>query len=234
MSFQKNPPWQKNVAMPNFQQQLNLQQLNQAAQIGFLQNQLGFANNQPMLMNLGSQVPAVQYPTTRVNPMAFQQQPNPQQSNSQQAMQQSVQQQQQQSKYNTNQKMFSGTGIVSKIQNDIGFIDDEVLFHKNVCVKGMSPNVGDQVLVEASYNQAMPFKWNATRVQVLTRNNVNSPGAGSMQQQSNRAAPPAREGTSDAYRRRYSPERRKSSERRPRSRDRREADVSFYPSIVGS
>lgn len=234
MSFQKNPPWQKNVAMPNFQQQLNLQQLNQAAQIGFLQNQLGFANNQPMLMNLGSQVPAVQYPTTRVNPMAFQQQPNPQQSNSQQAMQQSVQQQQQQSKYNTNQKMFSGTGIVSKIQNDIGFIDDEVLFHKNVCVKGMSPNVGDQVLVEASYNQAMPFKWNATRVQVLTRNNVNSPGAGSMQQQSNRAAPPAREGTSDAYRRRYSPERRKSSERRPRSRERREADVSFNPSIVGS
>lgn len=228
MSFQKNPPWQKNVAMPNFQQQMSLQQLNQ---IGLFQNQLGFQNAQPMLqMNqLVNQVPAVQYPTTRVNPMAFQQQPSPQQSNSNQNMQQG---QQQQSKYNANQKVFSGTGVVSKIQNDIGFIDDEVLFHKNVCVKGLSPKLGDHVLVEAAYNQNMPFKWNATRVQVLSQvGNNSSRGGGSGMQQSNKnysSVPPPRESSSsDAYRsRRYSPERRKSPERRPRSRDRREVDVS--------
>lgn len=223
MSFQKNPPWQKNVGMANFQPQMSLQQLNQ---IGFLQNQLGFVPNQQMLqMNqLVNQTPAVQYPTSRVNPMAFQQQPSSQQSNNQ-----GIQQQQQQSKYNPNQKAFSGTGVVSKVQNDIGFIDDEVLFHRNVCVKGLSPKLGDHVLVEAAYNQNMPFKWNATRVQVLARN-TNSPGGGSMQQsnKSYNSVPPQREASnSDGYRsRRYSPERRKSPERRPRSRDRREIDVS--------
>jgi S1-like/BURAN domain/DBC1 len=233
MSFQKNPPWQKSIQnvsqMPNFQQQMSLQQLNQ---IGFLQNQLGFQNAQPMLQMV-NQVPTVQYPATRVNPMAFQQQPSPQQSNNQGMQQQ--QQQQQQSKYNTNQKVFSGTGVVSKIQNDIGFIDDEVLFHKNVCVKGLAPKLGDHVLVEAAYNQNMPFKWNATRVQVLPRaNNNSSGGGGSGMQQSSKSyssVPPPRESSSsDAYRnaRRYSPERRKSPERRPRSRDRREIDVSQF------
>jgi hypothetical protein len=34
-------------------------------------------------------------------------------------------------------------------------------------VKGSNPVVGDRVLVEASYNPNMPFKWNATRIQVL-------------------------------------------------------------------
>ena len=40
------------------------------------------------------------------------------------------------------------------------------------CVKGMVPKVGDRVFVEASYNPAMPFKWNATRVQVLSNTQV--------------------------------------------------------------
>ena len=35
------------------------------------------------------------------------------------------------------------------------------------CVKGPPPKVGDRVLVEASYNPNMPFKWNANRVQVI-------------------------------------------------------------------
>lgn len=235
MSYQKNPPWQKNlIGSPNFQQQMNLQQLNQ---IGFLNQQLGF-NAQPMMqMNqLVSQVPTVQYPAARVNPMAFQQQPSPQQSN--QGMQQHSQaQQQQQSKYNASQKVFSGTGVVSKIQNEIGFIDEEVLFHKNVCVKGLQPKVGDHVLVEATYNQNMPFKWNATRVQVLTRPNTNSPVSGGGMQQSNKSyssVPPPRDAPStEAFRsRRYSPERRKSPERRPRSRDRRDIDVSFCDKIT--
>jgi S1-like len=38
----------------------------------------------------------------------------------------------------------------------------------NSCVKGNVPQVGDRVVVEASYNASMPFKWNATRVQLLT------------------------------------------------------------------
>jgi S1-like len=237
MSFQKNPPWQKNVAMPNFQQQMNLQQLNQ---LGFLQNQLGFPNAQPMMQmsQLASmnQVPSVQYSTTRVNPMAFQQQPGPQQSNNQGMQQQRQQQQQSQSKYDPSSKVFSGTGIVTKIQNDIGFIDDEVLFHKNVCVKGITPKLSDLCLVEAAYNHSMPFKWNATRVQVLTKANANSPGASNMHQsnlqQSNKnynSIPPPRDSSnSDGFRnRRFSPqvERRKSPERRPRSRDRRDIDV---------
>lgn len=228
------------MGMPQFQQQMSLQQLNQ---MGFL-NQINQAqaqhfapNAQPMMMNqLVNQVSAVQYPQARVNPMAFQQQPSPQQSSNQAIQQQ--QQQQQQSKY-ANQKVFSGTGQVTKIQNDIGFIDDEVLFHKNVCVKGMSPKIGDRVLVEAAYNQNMPFKWNATRVQVLTRANVStSSGGGSSQLGLNKShhvyssVPPPRESSTstDGYRssRRFSPERRKSPDRRPRSRDRRDTDVSYF------
>lgn len=34
--------------------------------------------------------------------------------------------------------------------------------------------VGDRVLVEASYNPAMPFKWSATRIQVLPMGNNNN------------------------------------------------------------
>ncbi|XP_023220932.1 cell division cycle and apoptosis regulator protein 1-like isoform X3 [Centruroides sculpturatus] len=34
-------------------------------------------------------------------------------------------------------------------------------------VKGSAPKVGERVLVEAAYNPNMPFKWNATRIQVL-------------------------------------------------------------------
>lgn len=36
------------------------------------------------------------------------------------------------------------------------------------CVNGQQPNLGDRVLVEATYNASMPVKWNATRIQVLT------------------------------------------------------------------
>ena len=36
-------------------------------------------------------------------------------------------------------------------------------------MKGLIPKVGDRVLVEASYNANMPFKWNASRVITLVR-----------------------------------------------------------------
>jgi hypothetical protein len=225
MSFQKNPPWQKNVPMQGFAQQMGLQQLNH--QMGFLhQNHVAFPNAQPMLqMNqLVNQVSSVQYPAARVNPMAFQQ--NPQQQSNQNIQQQQQQQQQQQSnsKYNANNKMFSGTGLVTKIQNDIGFIDDEVLFHKSACVKG-EPKLGDLVLLEATYNQQMPFKWNAQRVQVLQKSSAPSSGSGGNNQNSNyNTAPPSTSmHSNDNYRnRRYSAERRRSPDRRARSRERRE------------
>lgn len=233
MSFQKNPPWQKNVPMQGFAQQMNLQQLNQ---MGFLhQNHVAFPNAQPMLqMNqLVNQVNSVPYPNARVNPMAFQQ--NPQQSN------QSIQQQQQQppnqpnQKYNPANKSFSGTGFVTKIQNDIGFIDDEVLFHKTACVKG-EPKLGDLVLLEATYNINMPFKWNAQRVQVLQKGGALQ--GGGVQNSYNTAPPGTSMNNNDTYRsRRYSPERRRSPDRRARSRERREEvirTISIFKLIAHS
>lgn len=225
MSFQKNPPWQKNVPMQGFAQQMGLQQLNH--QMGFLhQNHVAFPNAQPMLqMNqLVNQVSSVQYPPARVNPMAFQQSP---QQSTQNIQQQQQQQQQSNSKYNANNKMFSGTGLVTKIQNDIGFIDDEVLFHKSACVKG-EPKLGDLVLLEATYNQQMPFKWNAQRVQVLQKssgpNSGSGSGGGNNQNSYNTAPPGTSMHNNDTYRnRRYSAERRRTSpDRRARSRERRE------------
>lgn len=170
----RNPPWiqQKNVAQQYLAPQIGLQQqLLQQNQMGqFLQNHhVSFSNAQmnaqPMIqMNQLHQVPPVQYSTARVNPMAFQ---NPHQQQNQNIQQQ--QQQQSNSKYNANNKNFSGTGVVTvswprltrliakltwiifqKIQNDIGFIDDEVLFHKSVCVGKIEPKIGDLVLLEAT------------------------------------------------------------------------------------
>jgi len=62
------------------------------------------------------------------------------------------------------QRVFSGT--VTKTHENFGFIDDDVFFQTS-SVKGNNPQIGDRVLVEASYNTSMPFKWNATRVQVI-------------------------------------------------------------------
>lgn len=49
----------------------------------------------------------------------------------------------------------------SCMQSDTGLY----IFVCSVC-KGGVPKLGDRVLVEASYNANMPFKWNATRIQV--------------------------------------------------------------------
>lgn len=131
-------------AQPVFNQNIGLQQQQNLSMI-------------PQMGQIYSQT--VQYPTSRpINTIAFQNQPQ-----AQPAAQMSGQNA---SKFNPNQRVFSGTGHVTKVQNDFGFIDEEVFFHKNVC-KGAFPKVGDRVLVEAAYNQNMPFKWNATRVQVL-------------------------------------------------------------------
>ncbi|XP_029635988.1 cell division cycle and apoptosis regulator protein 1 isoform X1 [Octopus sinensis] len=67
------------------------------------------------------------------------------------------------------QRFFTGT--VTKIMDNFGFVDDDVFFQMNCC-KGPLPKVADRVLVEATYNPNMPFKWNATRIQVLPNQNV--------------------------------------------------------------
>ena len=63
------------------------------------------------------------------------------------------------------QRVFTGT--VTKVHDNFGFVDEDVFFQMTACVKGSNPMVGDRVLVEASYNSSMPFKWNATRIQVI-------------------------------------------------------------------
>ncbi|KAL1117588.1 hypothetical protein AAG570_003903 [Ranatra chinensis] len=95
-------------------------------------------------------VGAVTYPTRALNSAAFQG---------------TQQQQQPGSGSNGKQRVFTGT--VTKVQDNFGFVDEDVFFQTSCCVKGMLPQVGDRVLVEALYNANMPFKWNATRIQVL-------------------------------------------------------------------
>ena len=73
------------------------------------------------------------------------------------------------------QRVFTGT--VTKLHDSFGFVDDEVFFQTSVC-KGQVPKVNDRVLVEASYNPNMPFKWNATRVQVLPNQSPGGPPGG--------------------------------------------------------
>ncbi|KAK2161171.1 hypothetical protein LSH36_120g04031 [Paralvinella palmiformis] len=71
------------------------------------------------------------------------------------------------------QRVFTGT--VTKLHDNFGFVDEDVFFQTS-CVKGVIPKVGDRVLVEASYNANMPFKWNAARIQVLP-NQSNAPSS---------------------------------------------------------
>ncbi|XP_056647234.1 cell division cycle and apoptosis regulator protein 1-like [Diorhabda sublineata] len=60
------------------------------------------------------------------------------------------------------------TGKVTQMHDNFGLVDEEVMFQMNVCAKGSHPLVGDRVLVEAQYTPNMPFKWNASRIQVLS------------------------------------------------------------------
>ncbi|XP_062319317.1 cell division cycle and apoptosis regulator protein 1 isoform X2 [Osmerus eperlanus] len=64
------------------------------------------------------------------------------------------------------QKQRVFTGVVNKLHDTFGFVDEDVFFQLSA-VKGKTPQVGDRVLVEAVYNPNMPFKWNAQRIQTL-------------------------------------------------------------------
>lgn len=58
------------------------------------------------------------------------------------------------------------TGIVTKLQDYFGVVDEEVFFQLSV-VKGRIPQVGEKVLVKAVYNPNQSVPWNAVKVQVL-------------------------------------------------------------------
>ncbi|XP_078499317.1 cell division cycle and apoptosis regulator protein 1 isoform X3 [Lissotriton helveticus] len=72
------------------------------------------------------------------------------------------------------QKQRVFTGVVTKLHDTFGFVDEDVFFQLSA-VKGKTPQVGDRVLVEATYNPNMPFKWNAQRIQTLPNQNQAQP-----------------------------------------------------------
>lgn len=185
----KNPPWARTATaqnIPGMQQQLMGQNtLGNMGQPGMVQYQQSQPVFQPNLMqqqtNMALGIPQIQqnnvgisqglanqlsqgqmfqqpgvvtYPTPRaLNPNAFANtapiNPGPQGQNN----------------TSTKQRVFTGT--VTKAHNDFGFVDEDVFFQTSACMKGSHPVVGDRVLVEASFNPNMPFKWNATRIQVI-------------------------------------------------------------------
>ncbi|XP_018342853.1 PREDICTED: cell division cycle and apoptosis regulator protein 1-like [Trachymyrmex septentrionalis] len=192
----KNPPWVRNAGqgIQNIQQQMlgqamgsiggqpmvqYQQQTQQVYQqsLGLQQPNITMASMATLGSNLPSgiagqlypQVATVSYPTPRaLNTNAFQ----PSVAGVPQQVQQNV------PSSSTKQRVFTGT--VTKVHDNFGFVDEDVFFQTSACVKGSNPVVGDRVLVEASYNPSMPFKWNATRIQVLPMGN-NSNNANTQQ-----------------------------------------------------
>lgn len=190
---------------------------------------------------------SVSYPTARtLNQLTFssnqqqQHQPPPQQQPPH--IHQSTQQassSQSHSKFSTNRNCFSGTGNVTNIQGDFGVIDDECCFYRQNCVKSIMPKLGERVLVEATTNHKnVNYKWQATRVQVLSPSSSSSTANLS----SSSSKPPTssmRDGSVEIYRSRrdYSPPRRSSPRRRSRERSPRRNDAlvrrfNFIPKIL--
>ncbi|XP_011643485.1 cell division cycle and apoptosis regulator protein 1-like isoform X3 [Pogonomyrmex barbatus] len=161
---------------PMVQYQQQTQQVYQQS-LGLQQPNITMASMATLGSNLPSgiagqlypQVATVSYPTPRaLNTNAFQ----PSVAGVPQQVQQNV------PSSSTKQRVFTGT--VTKVHDNFGFVDEDVFFQTSACVKGSNPVVGDRVLVEASYNPSMPFKWNATRIQVLPMGN-NSNNANTQQ-----------------------------------------------------
>uniref|UniRef100_A0A8C4MGR2 Cell division cycle and apoptosis regulator 1 n=1 Tax=Equus asinus asinus TaxID=83772 RepID=A0A8C4MGR2_EQUAS len=99
----------------------------------------------PTSLSLSTPQPAAQITVSYPTPRSSQQQTQPQK-----------------------QRVF--TGVVTKLHDTFGFVDEDVFFQLSA-VKGKTPQVGDRVLVEATYNPNMPFKWNAQRIQTLPNQN---------------------------------------------------------------
>ncbi|CAK1546085.1 unnamed protein product [Leptosia nina] len=233
----KNPPWARsNVnsnitgmnpqimdpnAMISQQGMMPFQQTAAVFNPGMMQTQGGMA------MSMGAQMPlnqmaqsqmypgnVVAYPTPRaMNPNMYQNNAN-------------------QTPQGSEQRVFTGT--VTKTHNDFGFVDHDVFYQTSVCAKGVIPKVNDRVLVEASYNPNMPFKWNATRVQVLPKSTPNhNKGGNSKSNNTYTAVPPPSKKSSMPPRRiddrrddrssRRDDRKRSRTRSRSRSRDRRDS-----------
>lgn len=162
-----------------FQTPMGLQQQNMGMGLQQIAASQSVSMNPAMTQQLnpnqlfGAQVGAVTYPNPRtLNQAAFQTNIT------------SVTPIQNAQNNSTKQRVFTGT--VTKVHDNFGFVDEDVFFQTTACVKGSNPTVGDRVLVEASYNPNMPFKWNATRIQVLPMSGggTNIPSNRNAQQQS--------------------------------------------------
>ncbi|KAJ8733343.1 hypothetical protein PYW08_001641 [Mythimna loreyi] len=231
----KNPPWARsNVntnmtgmnpqimdpnAMMTQQGMMQFQQTQAVFNPSMMQAQSGMAmpmaGQMPMnQMAQGQMYPGnvVAYPTPRaMNPGMYQNSQSNQSSN------------------NTDQRVFTGT--VTKTHNDFGFVDHDVFYQTSVCAKGIIPKVNDRVLVEATYNPNMPFKWNATRVQVLPKTGPNQKSNNAQKSNNYNAVPPPANKKSLPSRRDDRPPRRDErftqkrsrSRTRSRSRDRRDS-----------
>lgn len=210
----KNPPWARSNVNSNITG-MNPQIMDPNAMAMGQQGIMPFQQSQPvfnpnmmqaqsgMSMQMGGQMPMNQMAQGQMYPGNVVAYPTPRAMNP--GMYQNNQGNQNQP--NTNeQRVFTGT--VTKTHNDFGFVDHDVFYQTSVCAKGVIPKVNDRVLVEATYNPNMPFKWNATRVQVLPKsgpshnnhnkvmpgnqtksNNYNAvppPSGGKKQQQNNR------------------------------------------------
>lgn len=129
-------------------------------------HQLQQGPQQPQQQLQQQQLQQQQLQQHQLQQQQLQQQQLQQQQLQQQQLQQQQLQQQPPQQPTVKQRVFSG--LITKLHENFGFIDEEVIFQSTV-VKGTNPQVGDRVLVEASYNGSMPFKWNATRVQVIAQ-----------------------------------------------------------------
>lgn len=205
---------QQAAPIPNIQSQIlnpnlvNFQNFNQNLSIAQHQSAAS-QNNLTIIPSLGSLNTSplfnqpLQYPNTRsnLNQNTFSGSANPQQQQQQQShhrhhthqqhQQQPQQLQQQQlpahSTSNITPQMCNKIGVITKMQSNYGFVDDEVFFHKSIC-KGFSPKIGDRVLVEATYCTSS-FKWNAKNIQLVQNPNSRNPSASQQRNISNSISP---------------------------------------------
>nr|CAD2172574.1 unnamed protein product [Meloidogyne enterolobii] len=112
-------------------------------------------------------------------------QPQQQQIQQVQSRQQQSSQQQPSSSPARSQRTF--IGVITKMMETYGFVDEDVFFQTSV-IRGTMPRLGDRVMVEANYNPSMPFKWNAYQVRLI--NDTSQGGGGLQQQQASRQLPP--------------------------------------------
>nr|CAD2171761.1 unnamed protein product [Meloidogyne enterolobii] len=112
-------------------------------------------------------------------------QPQQQQIQQVQSRQQQSSQQQPSSSPARSQRTF--IGVITKMMETYGFVDEDVFFQTSV-IRGTMPRLGDRVMVEANYNPSMPFKWNAYQVRLI--NDTSQSGGGLQQQQASRQLPP--------------------------------------------